>query len=102
MGVVAGDGAEEDRGVLDRAREGADLVEAGGEGDQAVAGDAAVGRFEPDDAAEAGRLADGAAGVRAEPQDRLAGPDGRGRSAGGAARHPAGVPGVARGEEGGV
>ena len=43
-----------------------DLIERRRERDQAVARDAAVGRLEPDDAAERGRLADRAAGVGAE------------------------------------
>ena len=56
------------------ARERADLIERRGEGDQAVARDAAVGRLEPDDAAERRRLADRAAGVGAERERRHAAP----------------------------
>ena len=48
-----------------------DLVKGGGIGDDTVAGDAAVGRFQPDAAAVGGRLADGAAGIGAEGGDCL-------------------------------
>ena len=59
------------RGIFDRARERADLIEARGEGDQAVARNAAVGRLEADDVAERGRLADRAAGIAAESRSSL-------------------------------
>ncbi len=85
----------------DVARERADLVQAGAVGDEAVAADAAVGGLQADDAAERGRLADGAAGVAAEGRRSQAGGHGRGRAAGGAARDAARVPGVA-GEAGGA
>ena len=48
--------------------ERADLVERAGERDQAVAADPAVGRLQPDDAADGGRLADRAAGIGAQRQ----------------------------------
>ena len=51
--VAAAQGGADERGVLDAARERPDLVERGGERDEAVAADAAVGRLEADDAAEA-------------------------------------------------
>ena len=51
--VVAGDRFEQERRVAHVAGERADLVERRGEGDQPVARDAAVGRLQPDDAAEA-------------------------------------------------
>ncbi len=57
---------EHQRRVFDRRRDRSDLIERRREGEQAVARDAAVGRLEPDDAAERGRLADRAAGVGAE------------------------------------
>ena len=72
--VVAGDDFEQQGGVGDVVGERADLVERAGEGDEAEARDAAVGRLQADDAAQAGRLADGAAGVGAERQRRLARP----------------------------
>ena len=68
--VVAGDDVHHQRGVGDGARQRADLVERGGEGDQAVAADPAVGRLEADDAAQRGRLADRAARVGAERERR--------------------------------
>ena len=64
--VVAGEDGEKKSGILDRAGERADLIERRGEGDEAVAGDAAVGGFESDTTAEGGGLADGAACVGAE------------------------------------
>ena len=45
---------------------GSDLIERRGKGQQAVARDAAVGRLQPDDAAERRRLTDRSAGVGAE------------------------------------
>ena len=60
----------DERQVRDAAREGPDLVERRREGDEAVAADAAVGRLQADDAAERGRLPDGAAGVGAERHGR--------------------------------
>ena len=99
-GGVARVAAEEhgggEGGVLHRAREGADLVERRGEGDEAVAADPAVGRLQADHAAQRGGLADRAAGVGAEGERRHA----RGHRGRGAARGAAGdarrVPGVAR------
>ena len=52
--------------------ERADLIERRGERDQAVARHAAVGRLQPDDAAQRRRLADRSAGVGAERQRRHA------------------------------
>ena len=71
--VVAGDHLQEQCGVLDRQGHGADLIERGGERDQAVAADEAVGGLEADDAAEGGGLADGAAGIGAEAAEAHAG-----------------------------
>ena len=55
---------EQQRRVGDVARERPGLVERGGERDHAVARDGAVGRFQPDDPAQRGRLADRAARCR--------------------------------------
>ena len=80
----------------------ADLVEARRERDQATAADAAVGRLESGDAAEAGRLTDRAAGVGA---DRHGGHIGRHagcRTAARATRSPREVPRVANRAEGGI
>ena len=101
--VVAGDDVHQDGAVLHILREGADLVQRRGKGDQAEAGDPAVGRLHPDDAAEGRRLADGAARVGTERGDAFVG---RHRRRGAAAR-PAGdpleIPGVpGHAEEGGL
>ena len=98
--IVAGDDFHEERRVADVLGDRADLVERRGERDQTVAGDAAVGRLEPDHAAERGRLADGAAGVRAEREMGHVGGDGGGRAAAGTARDPGRVPRISRGAEG--
>ena len=94
-GIVAGDRLGEEGDVLHGPAEGADLVEAGTEGDEAVARAAPVGGLEPDESAEAGGEADRAAGVGAEGQG---GRDRPRRGGGGAARGAAGgagrVPGV--------
>src|SRR5262249_44357327 len=50
------DGFEQSRGVANILCEGADLVERRGEGDQAVARNASVGRFKSDTSTERGRL----------------------------------------------
>ena len=81
-------------GVADVAGQRPALVERGGEGDHPVARDRAVGGLQPDDAAERRGLADRAAGVGADRPGRQAAGDDRRRAAGGAARHPAAVPGV--------
>src|SRR5690606_28614066 len=93
--VVAGDHLVQQGRVQDRAGAGAALVEGGGEGHHAVAGDRAVGGLDADGAGDGGRLADGAAGVGADGERRLEGGErGRGAAAG-AAGDPGEVPGVA-------
>ena len=72
--------------------EHAALVEARGEGDHAVARDAAVGGLEPGEVGQRRRLADRAAGVGAGGGRREAGRDRRGRAARGAARARASGP----------
>jgi hypothetical protein len=100
--VVPGDGAEQQRRVLHGVRHGADLIERRGKGRQAVARHQPVGRFEADDAAQCGRLADGAAGVRAEGERQFTRRD-RGRRASRAAtRHAGQIPRVGRRPEGRV
>ena len=78
--------AQQQGGVGDVAGQRPGLVERGGEGDHPVARDGPVGRFQPDDAAQRGRLADRAAGVRAERPRGQAGGDRRGAAARGPAR----------------
>ncbi len=64
--VVAGHGLVHPGGIVHVVREGPDLVEAAGEGDEAVAAHAAVGGLEADRAGEGGRLPDGTARVRSQ------------------------------------
>ena len=78
--VVPADDRVQQRGVEHRAGARAGLVQAGRQRDEAVAGDAAVGRLDADGAGDGGGLADRAAGVGADGQRRLVGGDDRGRS----------------------
>ena len=75
------------REVLHGARERAEVVEAGDERIAAGARQPAVGRLQPERAAQRSRHADRAVGVGAERQRHLAGCDRRGRAARRAARH---------------
>ncbi len=93
-GVVPGDRLQHDGAVLDVAGHRTDLIEGGGEGDDAVAADPAIGRLEADDAAVRGRLADRAAGIGSQRGRGLAGGDAGGAGAGGSAGHGVEVPGV--------
>ena len=97
--VVAFHEAQQQAQVRGAARHRAALVEAGGERHHAVAGDAPVGRLEAADAAERGRLADRAAGVRSGRRRHEAGGDGRRGAAGRPARHAAWIPGIGDGAE---
>ncbi len=84
------------RGVLHALGQRPNLVEAGGVGDEPEARNGAVGRFQSHNAAEAGGLADGAAGIGAEPEHGEIPRDrGRGPSAA-AARHALRVVGILR------
>ena len=85
-GVLPDHLPEQQRRVADVARQRPSLVQRGGERDHPVARDRAVGRLQPDDPAQRRRLADRAAGVRAQRPRREAGRDRRGAAAGGAAR----------------
>src|SRR5262249_29896249 len=92
----------EERVVSHRLRHRADLVEARGEGDDAVARDGAVGRAQTDVAAKRGGLLDRAAPVGAEsPRCQTRGHGRRGSSPG-STRHALGIPWVARRAEGRV
>ena len=93
---MAGNDLQQQGGVADVVGEGADLVEGTGKGHQAVARYPAVGRLQADDAAQAGRLANGAAGVGAQRQRRLAGRHGRCRAAAGTAGDALEIPRIAR------
>ena len=83
--VVAGHRLQHDRGVAHGLRHRAGLVERRGEGDDAPARAAAVGRLDADDAGEGGRLADRAAGVGAGGAEHEVGGDRGSRAARGAA-----------------
>src|SRR2546421_226075 len=80
LGIVAGDGLEQDGAVGNVLGQGADLVERGGEGDQAVAADTPVSRFHAHDPGQGGGLTYGTAGVGADRGDCLPGRDRGGRS----------------------
>ena len=75
------------RRVVDGAAEDADLIERRREGDETEAAHATVGRLHADDAAERGRLAHRAAGLRAERDADDARRDRGGRAARRAAGH---------------
>ena len=92
--VVTGDQVENRGGIPHGAGKRANLVQRGRERHEAVPGDASVGRFEADHAAERRGLADGAAGIGTERGDRFKRGDRRGRPARGAARHAVEVPRV--------
>ena len=99
---MAGDGLEDEGAVGGVAGDGADLVQGGCVGHEAVAADAPVGGLQAGYAAEGRRLADAAAGVGAQGEGGGAGRHRRRRAAAAAAGNAGCVPGVAGGEEGGV
>src|SRR5882724_13201618 len=81
--VAAGNCLEDGGDIANVGGEGADAVERRGEGDEAVAGDAAVAAHHGGDAAEGAGLADGATGVGAERGDgKACSNDGCGAAAG--------------------
>ncbi len=94
--IDTGNDAVETRRVGDAPRQRPDLVERRGERDEAVAGDAPVGRLEADHAAARRRLPDRAPRVRAESGRDEPGRDRRGASARRAPRDARNVPGVPR------
>jgi hypothetical protein len=63
---VSGDDLEHERGVLHILAEWTDLIQRGGERDEAVAGHTSIRRLESNATAEGGGLADRATGIRAE------------------------------------
>src|SRR5690606_28406725 len=84
--VEPGQHVQQHGGVGDGGGEGADLIERGGVGDEAVTRDPAVGRLHADDAAAGGGLADGSAGVGTQGDRNRARRHGHRRAAGGSAR----------------
>ena len=93
--VFSGNGVEDRGAIAGATADGADLIERGGKGHEAVARDAAVTGLEAHDAAERSGLADRAAGVAAERGKGFAGRDRGRRAAAGAAGNARGVPGIA-------
>ena len=94
LGIMAGDDIHEDRRIRHVLGDRADLVKRRRERHETVAGDPAVGRLEPHDAAAGRRLADGAARIRAERRDALARCHRGRRSAARSAGDPFEVPGI--------
>jgi len=91
---VAGDRFEEQRRARNITRERPTLVKGAGERDQPEARHPAVCRLHADDAAEAGVLADRAAGVGAEGRGVFTGRDRRRGATAGAARYASGSQGL--------
>ncbi len=100
--IMAGHDLHDQGGVFHSVGKGADLVEAGGEGDKSVAGDEAVGGLVADDATQGCGLADGAACVGTEGADAEVSGHGGGSAAGGATGDAGDVPGVFGGAAGRV
>ena len=82
------------RDILDRAAKGPHLVERRAKGNHAVTAHGAIRGLKAHHAAEARRLADGTAGVRAQRERDLARSDGSSRAARRAAGHALGIPRV--------
>ena len=93
--VIAGDGIEQHCGVLNRARERANLVEGRCERDKTVTGYCAIGGLEADHAAERSGLTDRATGIRTECERHFAGCDNGCRTTRRAAGHTVSVVRVA-------
>ena len=94
--VASGDDRVQEGDVADGLRYRADLIEAGREGDDAVARDAPVGRAQADVPAQRRGLLDRAARVRAERPWRQARGHRRRRPTPRASGNTCGIPGVAR------
>ena len=100
--VAADHVAQQQRRIGHIAGERAGLIQRGGERDHPVARDGAVGRFEPDDPAQRGGLADRAARVGAERPRSEAGGDGGGAAPRRTPGHARAIPRVEHRPEGGV
>ncbi len=97
VGIPALHGIERQRQILDRARQRTQMVEGIDEGKGAGAAQPAVGRLQPEQAAQRGRHADRAVGVRAQRQRHLARGHGGARAARRAAGHARRIVRIARG-----
>lgn len=100
--VMAADRPEHQCAVPDIFRKRSDLVERGRIGNQAVARNPSVGRFQADYSAISRRHADRPAGVGTERPNRFARRHRRAGAAAGAAGNPVGVPGIAGHKKAGV
>ena len=80
--IVAGEHVEDQRQVIERTREGADMVERARQHQRAGARDQAVARLDGEHAAERARADDRAVGLRADGERHHAGGDRRGRARG--------------------
>ena len=94
--VVAGEGLQHERAIVDGPRERPAVIERVGVGDHARPAHQPERGHEADDAAEGRRASNGPAGVRAEGHRHHAGRDGGARSARRAAREAGEVPRVPR------
>ena len=101
-GIVSGDHGEHERGVLDAARERAQVVQRPRQRHTAVQAHAPERRFQADHSAQRRRDADRAPGVRAQGCVHHAAGHGRRRPAAGSARVAGGVVGVGGGAVVGV
>ena len=98
--IMAGDGVEQNRIVLDIARHRPDVIERIGQREHAAEADRAVSRFHSDDAATSRGIAHRAAGIGAERGRRKACRERHRRAARRAARMQVAVPGIAGGRPG--
>ena len=95
-GVLAGDHAEHQRGVADRAGQRAGMVQRPAQRHHPVPADAPIRRLQAHDTAESRRDADGAPGVAAHGRVAHARGDADGRAAAGASRGTSRVPRILR------
>ena len=99
---MAGDDAQQRGGIAHIAGKGADTIQRGSKGDEPIARHAPVGGQHANHAAEAGRLADGAAGIRSQRAYCHVRGDRRSRTAARSARHPFRIHRIAHRAVGGV
>ena len=99
---MSGDRLQRDRGIFDRPRKRADLIQTRGEGHEPKARDAPVGRLQADDAAESGWLADRSSGIGTEADRGETGGNRRGGPAAAPSGNAIGLPRIAHRFEGGV
>ena len=102
VGVVAGNHAKQGGSIAHVAGEGSNAIERRSKSDESIAGDAAIGGQNANHSAEAGGLADRAAGIGAERRDGHIGRHSCGRSTAGTARNALGIDRIAHRPVGGV